>query len=226
MNTNFKRPLPWENAKTDWQEEIANAEKAEELTTFSVRFWLKIKEFAERRWLKAHGWIEVRDDGWLMPHWHPTLKRYNATYGGTKGRAKVLAFAVGKNTKTFKNRVDTAIKELREPFDLNHAANSQRAHTKLKTPNMLPDSSIKVTEFPAYVRWKPLQLAVFALANVLGVASLYFVNTWLGLALWFVAVSLVIVSFCIGWKARKDWELDWAETQLSRGTHRDIHRSN
>lgn len=189
--------------------------------TRRIRFWFWVNGFTEAQWLKAHGWTETRA-GWLLPHWHPNLQkevRRNVVRSKMMAMKLNLTSTPGSNEwAPFTNRAPrNAIVEIGEPYDLNHALNSQRAHTRVQTVAMLPKPEHKAPIFPSYVTWRPLQLSVVGLANVFGIASLLFRGHWSSYLYLLSSIMLIGLSFAIAWKTRRDWELDWAERQLQRG---------
>lgn len=181
--------------------------------TLKIRFWYAVKEFAERHWLKSHGWIETRY-GWLVPDWHPKLRRH------LEGRYGARSYV---HTTTFLGQdVRAAIPEIGEPYDLSHAENSHRYYTKHQTVAQLSNSQQKAPPFPPYVMWRPFQLGFWGAGNVFGVAALFLIGHWTAVACLILATLCVVASFIIAAWCRREWHLDWAETQLSRGKKSDV----
>lgn len=192
------------------------------------RFWEKAKAFCDAQWLRSHGWIKVRD-GWLLPHWHPKL------VGRTRHRSRMVYFSTpgpgwdGLSTGAMKSgRMSSllaedhlsktgAIKSVGEPYDLKHAVNSQYAHSERREVEaMLPRPEQDAPPFPSYVAWRPFQLILPSLGNLAGIISLALWPHWSGYALVALAVLLLAASCVVSLKIRKEWELDWAESQLRR----------
>lgn len=189
---------------------------ADRVETLSSRFWTWAAIYAEARWLKANGWIQVRN-GWLLPDWHPKKLRALAKQPNFSEPPPYLW------TSSWRPR--TAIPELNEPYDQNHAANSQRAHTLRRTVQFRHAHGQKAPAFPPYIKgWSTLPITQ-TLGFTVVCAQLAVGDHW-GRHLFFLAaVLLFCVSFCISRVSRREWELDWAETQLDRRTH-GIHRPN
>jgi len=187
---------------------------ADRVETLHSRFWTWATLYAEARWLKANGWIQVRN-GWLLPDWHPK---------------KIRALAKGVNfsepsTWSSSWRPRTAIPGLNEPYDQNHAANSQRAHTIRRTVQTRLPPNHKAPAFPPYIKgWSALPITQ-TLGFLVVCSQLYVGEHWTRHLFFLAAVLVFCVSFCISRAARREWELDWAETQLNRRTH-EVHRPN
>lgn len=186
-------------------------EKFRRKSTRPIRFWRAIRNFASAQWLKSHGWIEVRD-GWLLPDWHPKLKKLNQTtitdrYFGTKD--------------------PNIFKELGEPYDLKHACNSQEAHAcRRDDEDMLPRPGQKAPAYPAYLHLRPFQACVLWAAMACNFEAVVFRGHWSSSLFLAVSVALGLSLVWIGWKARRDWKLDWAEERLNRRSSHEIHHSN
>lgn len=195
------------------QQEIVNL-----ATTPATKFWGYIARFAEARWLRANGWIQVRD-GWLLPDWHPHLRRF--------WNAKPPNFAdppLWSRWGTDTPRA--AITDLKEPYDQTHALNSQRVHTNRRAVQISPRSEHKAPAFPPYLRqwaWMPAVQA----AGFLTVSTMLAVGDHSSRHLFFLASVLIFcVAFYLGHRARKEWELDWAESRLDRRRPDGVHRPN
>jgi hypothetical protein len=182
------------------------------LEVVRVRFWRLIAIFAEGRWLEANGWRRARD-GWLLPDWHPHKRQADQT----------------KSRHTRFDNVASDRPELRrEPYTQSHAANSQRAHCDRGTVQRRNVARHKVPTFPTYV-YQPYAAAVQVAAFLVTTTAFTF-NTRQTHFLFVLASSLLLcVSFFISHKARRAWELDWAESRLMRETSnedRAVHRPN
>ena len=204
------RQYPYDKKDTEW---IAPVDRIE---TLRSRFWTWLTVYAEGKWLEANGWIRVRN-GWLLPDWHP--KKIRAL-------AKSVNFSEPAAWSSQPSwRPPTAIPGLGEPYEQNHAANSQRAHTNIRTVQGRHLRGQKAPAFPPYIKgWSTLPITqTLALAVVS--AQLLTGDHWSRHLLFLLAVLLFCVSFCLSWAARREWQLDWAETQLKRREH-GIHGPN
>lgn len=180
----------------------------------SVIFWGKLAHHSEARWLEACGWTKVRN-GWLLPEWHPHKIR------AVRAQAKQMNFAsrtVGQRFET--QRFDRPQDEfrgispllIREPYDQNHAANSQRYHLTV-TQRPPPSIHTMLPKYPAYVRWFPYQLAVFACTMTAFICS---TATKSNLHLLFCVAGTIsaLVGFALARKVQKDLELDHVEIKM------------
>lgn len=172
-----------------------------------IQFWAWVCDRAEARWLEANGWVQKTPGWWLLPEWHP---KKNMAQERAKGRRKHMRF-------DDITRIDP--KPIREPYDQNHAANSQRYY--VRTVQTTRTTRHKVPAFPSYVRWKPYLWTASACANVLGVGGLASRGHWVS-DLFFLAAALSIcVSLRIAYACRHGAELDYVEERLGRAHDRD-----
>ena len=205
-----KRDFMYHARRVDKNPEKAwEAEKVRRKATRPIRFWRAIRNFASARWLKAHGWIEVRD-GWLLPDWHPKLKRLNQTT---------------ITDRHFGTKDPNIFKELGEPYDLKHACNSQEACTR-DEGLMLPSPGQKAPAYPSYLTHRPFQGCVFIAAIICNSEAIILKGHWSSSLFLIAAIALGLTSLWIGWKAKRDWKLEWAEEQLNRRSFHEIHRPN
>lgn len=188
---------------------------AEIANTYRRRFWRVLMDFVIGRWLKANGWIQVKD-GWLLPPWHPKLLRL---------KAKVPNFASPVRGPWFQTEARGPIVGLNEPYDLYHAANSQRAHTVRRAVQCSPTQRHKAPAFPSYVRVKPFQAVLNTLLFLAVSFQISLMGHWTSYLFSLVACLVFCVSLLISWKTRREWELEWAESQL-RGRNDGIHSGN
>lgn len=225
MNNNFKRSEVFAT-KLDPQHVKISIKY-----TRRNQLWAWLKQYCDEQWLKSHGWIQVRD-GWLLPHWHPKLAgktrhKKGMVYFSTPGPSTWKYPTINRRGAT-SERVPSLraedhlskvgpIKEIGEPYDLNHALNSQRAHTDGHPgAAMLPTPEQDAPAFPSYVAWRPFQFILPTLGNLAGIVSaMLWPNAWCYLAVT-AAVLFIAASCIVAAKVRREWELDWAESRLMR----------
>lgn len=160
-----------------------------------ILFWGWLTHYAEAKWLEANGWTPVRN-GWLLPEWHP---HKSASLKETRfdriRSVEQMSFA-----------------KIREPYDQNHASNSQRYHLSVaqKPP---PKRYMMMPKYPAYVRWLPYQLLDFAVTMVL--AGWAYHTGGQTRTLFCVATTVTaLVGLALARKVQKDLELDYSESKL------------
>lgn len=171
-----------------------------------IRLWRALATYAEGKWLTANGWRRVRG-GWLLPDWHPHK------------RGKVKAYGV----PGFKGS-STSLQPPAEPYDQNHAANSQRKHGEVLVQRS-DTWRHKAPAFPPYLRTKPYQPCLVTLQLLLISTQFSFRGHWA--SVWFLLAAFCVfgVSLWLSHVTRRAWELDWAESRL-RGPSNEIHRAN
>jgi hypothetical protein len=189
--------------------------------TLTIRFWARVLHWAEGRWLMAHGWTRVKEDAWLLPMWHPHFKKATSQnlYFGTPGPFPNVWSA-------FLQRPQSAIPGTKEPYDQSHAINSQRLYSGKDQVPIRHVRRHKAPAFPPYLRkwvWMPaLNVGALLLVSMQLTAGLH----WSRHLFFLAAVLTFCVSLVTGWRARREWELDWAETQLDRRTTDGAKRPN
>lgn len=163
--------------------------------TRRIHFWSAVRRYASERWLESYGWTKTRSS-WLLPTWHPKYHKDRELHG----------------------RGDLS------GYDLKHACNSQEAHGAIRDEKaMLPLGIKQATPFPSYVTWRPFQLCVLTVANLFAVAALTSHTAWVVSLLMLLAVAFLGLGTFIGWKTKRDCELDWAEERLNKGTSHEEH---
>jgi hypothetical protein len=205
-----KREFMYHARRVDKDPEKAwEQEKLRRKLTRRIRFWRTIRNFASAQWLKSHGWIEIRE-GWLLPDWHPKLQK----------RMQAAAQA-----RYFGTKHPNIFHELGEPYDLKHACNSQEACTRNDVV-MLPQPGQKAPTYPSYLTHRPFLPCVFLAATICNAEAVILRGHWSSSLFLAAAVALGLTSLWIGWKAKREWKLDWAEEKLNRRSFHEIHRPN
>lgn len=192
--------------------EQAIREKVVLKQTARIRFWRRLRVYASRHWLKAHGWIETKE-GWLFPDWHPKLKQKLKQFEKNKS----LAAAYG---------ITRGIRHPQEPYDLEHACNSQEAYQDRKDEDMVSRRAQSAPAYPAYLHFRPFHWCVITLANFCFACAHIQSSSWLGVILTAIGVAFLLVAIWTAIKARREWQLDWAEEQLVKRDKNAVHNSN
>lgn len=179
--------------------------------TISIRFWRTLRDYASAQWLKAHGWTEVRN-GWLLPEWHPTLRIFK------KNERWAAAYSISPARTA-------ALLHLGEPYDLKHACNSQEAYTTNYRRTTSHPRNV-APAYPSYVMFRPFHWCITTLANSCLVGAYLAPFSWLAYSLLALSVAILLINVRLMLKARRDWQLDWAEEQLIKRGPNAIHNSN
>lgn len=177
------------------------------LELVQIRFWESVTRYAESRWLLANGWRRTRG-GWLLPDWHPHKRRM-------KGTTRLV-----RDMKDVEDVIGDAMAPAppkKEPYDQQHAANSQRAHCNKGTVQWSNKAAQSIATPPSLARARPYLYVLVCLTNVLLVCGDVTKGWWVLAQMFFLAAGL---SFCVtcwfAWRTRRDIELDAAEQLLGK----------
>jgi hypothetical protein len=180
-----------------------------------IRFWNATRLIIEARWLLANGWRRTRT-GWLLPDWHPHKRRAqkNAQLARAYNFEEVLT--VGFNELKRRSDGEVVGKTVREPYDQQHAVNSQHHHGAKRTVQTGNGVRQTATTLPSLARMRPYVWSGCCVTNALLFCGLLAKDHWISGAS-FVAGGLALCVTC--WLAhvtQRDIELDQAEQKLGK----------
>lgn len=170
-----------------------------------IRFWESLTRYAEAKWLHANGWRRTRE-GWLLPDWHPHKRgksRKTRPVGDIRDAEDIIVDVMAATPK-------------REPYDQNHAVNSQRAHGNRGTVQWRSTVGQNASTQPSLARMRPYLYVFVCTTNVLLVCGGVTKEHWTS-GLFFLAAGLSLCVTCwLAWRTQRDIELDAAEQLLER----------
>lgn len=188
---------------SDWKVTYQNLTRWQR---FKAHAWGTLASHTEAQWLKANGWTCVGPNQWLLPLWHPHKERASCP---SRGHSRFDHSSVDGERRS---------RKIAEPYDQNHAANSQRKY--FRAEHICPatgqiSSTARYSRFVYISHW----LHGVGLACAAYGGGAYGRAGSLGWrpGLFFLAAALCL---CLSWlsffKSRREFELDLVERRLGR----------
>ena len=172
-----------------------------------IRFWAWLTDRAEREWLRANGWKERERGWWFLPEWHPKKRApYSHRGRGSSERNRRMREEYANNPRS------------QEPYDQNHAANSQRYYIRAVQTPRTRDRLVATTRYKQLER-RHLMAMVMAhvCAGTGGLVFSKFGLNWVSV-LFFLAATVALCLSLVTWRASfHELEMSYIEERLKYG---------